>query len=459
VVCAWRVRFNGSLSRTDGHAGLLVLTTDKPWDGRALPFKNLLNKENFATLLNYVNYLASESFPSSIKTKMNKMDTDSDIDLTKAESLTIQEHISEFVKNNKNNSHVPRLELLMKRFNRLKWEPQDGVEVTKCISTTTEMASNFQYEFSTFGRPLDWVVIPESVNGSPGVNIDTMLKEWDKKSRHMNAFSFKAEIVENQNLSLEDLKNRAAGLLDAQCEQDYFLFKIEETQNFWVAYKNTKGEVTLYQVEEPEKTQLLSKKIRYYSEINRRLECRDVMQNIAAKLPDHTPIKKSDYDKAKYNMILNNCSHLVRETLTHSGVNLSSLFSSPGGLMKECYEIQGKCSPDLLNFVCGCINRMERDDVKYAKKNGISSEKLTIFKQLKKDLQNIKETDNISQIEARVEEATKLHRGLRFGTADTHNDFKEYCKEYKKRIKKSNLIANEEGTQTPNPDEYPTKSY
>lgn len=329
---------------------------------------------------------------------------------------------------------------------------QGKFKVKDYISTNTVSAVHqFEREAEYFtekekGVPGDWVVLPESVNDSPGVNTTKLHKWWVQISKAKDAFAFKA-IKYPMVASDAKLQKRAKEIFEApKNKEQYILFSLGSPAIYKVAYKDNQNEIQLYTLQQSEINKINKfKDIKYKGDhptgINKSLSMRDCILSIAKNFPNHEPVvTEQEFNKHKYQRYWNNCSHLVRNALTEAGVHLKKYISTPRGLLKDSHDMIGQCSPNLLSFVNACIVRMESDDIKY-KPNSRSS-KLEEFKRLRDKMQA--SDDNPNKYEDEVKSLAKQHRSSGISNKLIKSDTAKAFKAYKKQMDKIKREASPE---------------
>ncbi|CAM3013263.1 Uncharacterised protein [Legionella steigerwaltii] len=159
------------------------------------------------------------------------------------------------------------------------------------------------------------------------------------------------------------------------------------------------------------------------SGINRNEPLRKIILSIAHKIPSHVPNTLDDYSR-----YTNNCSHVVREGLQAGEVrNFAKFLSTPAGVMSDTYKIMGKYTSTLRQFLIYSLQRMEKEDVYKTKKHDTKIEK---FKGLVERLAN--GCEDKKKLLQEIELAAKEHRGyFAIGDSETYKQFKQLVKRTK----------------------------
>lgn len=448
IVCG----FDAS-SYTKGHSGILLVESEKPIDKFPYAYTFTYNYQKRKPTLDTCKQYTTYSTYIQTKNRLYFYDIRdkslSELPIKTSDRRAINELRQQVERRSSNVLYDDEVQQIKEYVN---FDPylQAGCTTTYISITQSSAIKSMEFEkdINDFKKlPNEYVIIPESVDGLPGINCDNVKKWWEVHSKERDAFIFRTESYdEKQNYftNTEPLELTESGKKDIsnlfssnEKEAEYVIFKRQNNQ-LVLAYKDNQKNPQIKPLDKHQTNELNqclynhpTIKREYNWKENTGKLCRDInsrklIQNIAEKLVNHSPPKLSEFDRLK-----NNCSHIVRGALAAGGIaGIKAFFSSPKGVIQDSIslanQINKNCSITLKEFIVDTITELEKTESKYKTRDVPTSKKLEEFKKLKIKL----ETDSSSVTLQHVEDASKLHRGLALGDSKTFSEFKKFKQQF-----------------------------
>ncbi len=310
---------------------------------------------------------------------------------------------------------------LSTNFQDITFSIDKQARVDACINIGFETThSSIEDECVNYGRlPDEYVLIPEGTDGTLGINYQKIYEWWRVYSQRYDAFT----CITTDTLEMDD--NDVKRALSEKV--NYVLIK-SIGDVYQIAYVDSQGNMNKYQLNDEEKAQVKALKtngvISWEGCENKNNDVRNLLEKITKNLPNHRPSERIRYD-----LINHNCSTVVREALKQGGVDYihgkdvaNVAFSSPNGLIKDCYKIKRDCTTTLKDFVNNCVDELKRNDSKYRKDPKQATAKLEKFINLQ---ERLLKGEDVSIEE--VKTAASMHRSRSklapLRNSDTYNAF------------------------------------